>query len=53
MVGAFSRVLGMPSLEAIVEAIEEEIPIKTENNIKAAKDAFKKVELLGPVKNLG
>ncbi len=40
MMGAFARVLGMPPLEAVLHAIQEEIPIKPENNMAAAREAF-------------
>lgn len=40
MIGAFARVLGEPPLEAVIHAIEEEIPVKPENNIAAAREAY-------------
>ncbi len=49
MVGAFSKVLEMPSLDAVLKAIQEEIPIKTEKNVRAAKEAFEQVRLHGPI----
>jgi 2-oxoacid:acceptor oxidoreductase gamma subunit (pyruvate/2-ketoisovalerate family) len=47
MMGAFARVLDMPPMDAIVKAIKEDIPLKPEENILAAEDAFEKVQLLG------
>ena len=47
MMGAFARVLNMPPMDAIAKAIKEDIPIKPEENILAAEDAFEKVQLLG------
>ena len=47
MIGAFARILGMPPLEAIAEAIKEDIPIKPEQNIRAAKEAYENVRLIG------
>ena len=44
VLGAFARVLGMPPLEAVVRAIEEEVPRKTEENAQAAREAFEKVQ---------
>jgi pyruvate ferredoxin oxidoreductase gamma subunit/2-oxoisovalerate ferredoxin oxidoreductase gamma subunit len=44
VLGAFARVLGMPPLEAIVRAIEAEVPRKTEENAQAAREAFEKVQ---------
>jgi Pyruvate/2-oxoacid:ferredoxin oxidoreductase gamma subunit len=45
--GALAKVLGMPPIEAVAMAIEEEIPQNSERNILAAKDAYDAVELLG------
>ena len=47
MIGAFARVLGIPPLEATEEAIEEEIFVKPEKNISAARDAFQEVRMIG------
>ena len=47
VLGAFARVLGMPPLEAIVRAIEEDIPRKPEENIRAAREAYEAVEIGG------
>lgn len=47
MIGAFARVLDMPPMDAIAEAIREEIPIVVERNIKAAEDAYEEVQLMG------
>ena len=49
MIGAFARMLEMPSLEAIADAIAEDIPIKPEQNIQASKQAYEKVQLIGLV----
>jgi pyruvate ferredoxin oxidoreductase gamma subunit len=51
MVGAFAHVLGMPPLESVVEAIEEEISIKTAQNWEAAKSAYDAVCMHGWVEN--
>ena len=40
MMGAFARVLGEPPLEAVVAAIQEEVPTKPEANIAAAREAY-------------
>ena len=50
MIGAFSRMLEMPPLEMISDAIKEEIAVKPELNIRAVKDAYESVQLLGMVK---
>ena len=47
MIGAFARVLGIPPLEAIEEAIREEVFIKPEDNVSAARDAFREVRMIG------
>jgi len=47
MIGAFARVLGIPPLEAIEEAIKEEVFIKPEDNVSAARDAFREVRMIG------
>lgn len=44
VVGAFARMLGMPPMEAVVKAIEEEFPGKPESNVLAAKDAYEEVQ---------
>ena len=49
MIGAFARMLEMPSLDAIADAITEDIPIKPEQNIQASKDAYENVQLFGLV----
>jgi len=43
MVGAFARTLEIPSIDALIEAIQDEIPVKTSANIAAAKEAFELV----------
>jgi len=45
MIGAFARILDMPPLSAIAEAIREEIPARAEANIGAAQEAFQSVSL--------
>jgi pyruvate ferredoxin oxidoreductase gamma subunit/2-oxoisovalerate ferredoxin oxidoreductase gamma subunit len=46
MMGAFARVLSMPPMDVVARAIEEEIPIKPEQNIQAARDAYDAVRFL-------
>jgi pyruvate ferredoxin oxidoreductase gamma subunit len=45
MIGAFAKVLGMPPLENIAAAIENEIHVKADQNILAAQQAFDMVTL--------
>lgn len=45
--GALSKMLGMPQMEAVAMAIKEEVPEHFERNILAARDAFEAVELIG------
>jgi 2-oxoacid:acceptor oxidoreductase gamma subunit (pyruvate/2-ketoisovalerate family) len=47
VMGAFAKMLGMPPIEAVTTAIEEEITEHFERNIQAAKDAYDAVELFG------
>lgn len=47
VMGAFAKMLGMPPMEAVATAIEEEIPEHFEKNVLAAKDAYGAVNLLG------
>lgn len=46
MLGGLARVLGMPSMAAISEAIQEEVPSKAKANIKAAEMAYEQVRVL-------
>lgn len=43
IMGAFARIMGVPPMDAIAGAIEEEIPDKAESNILAARDAYEEV----------
>lgn len=43
MIGAFARLLEMPPLEVVAEAIREEIPAHADANIRAAEEAYKTV----------
>jgi pyruvate ferredoxin oxidoreductase gamma subunit/2-oxoisovalerate ferredoxin oxidoreductase gamma subunit len=49
MIGAFSRMLELPPLEAIAAAIREDLPSEAERNIDAARDAHREVCLLGRI----
>lgn len=49
MMGAFARMMGAPSLEAVVEAIKAEMPQKREENAAAAREAYEAVVLAGLV----
>ncbi|MEE9122329.1 MAG: 2-oxoacid:acceptor oxidoreductase family protein, partial [Syntrophobacteria bacterium] len=49
VMGSLARVLGIPSMAAISEAIREEIPRQPKANIKAAESAYQKVKLLGDI----
>lgn len=44
MVGAFAKAINMPPIDAVAGAIEKEIPIKTRQNILAARQAWEKVK---------
>lgn len=47
MIGAFAQIWGMPPMKAISAAITEDISVKPENNVKAAKEAYERVKRLG------
>ena len=49
MIGAFARILEMPPLETISDAIKEDIVIKPEQNIQASKEAYENVKRFGLV----
>ena len=44
ILGAFSKVVGNVSLKALLEAIQDNAPVKPEENKKAAQQAFEKVK---------
>jgi len=46
ILGAFVRATGVVPLDALLEAIDREVPVKTEENRAAASEAFERV-LLG------
>lgn len=46
MMGAFARTLQMPPIEALAEAIRREIPVKTDQNVAAARQAFASVNFV-------
>jgi len=43
ILGAFSRATGIVTIESVEKAIEEYVPFKKDNNIKAAQAAFERV----------
>jgi pyruvate ferredoxin oxidoreductase gamma subunit/2-oxoisovalerate ferredoxin oxidoreductase gamma subunit len=45
MIGAFARMMGMPPLDTISEAIQAEITTKPDKNIQASKEAYEQVSL--------
>ena len=47
VLGAFARATGVVSLEALLHAIEEEVPLKVEENKAAATEAWEKVRMGG------
>ena len=49
MIGAFTRMLEMPPLDMIFDAIMEDISVNPEQNIRASKDAYERVRLPGIV----
>jgi len=51
ILGAFARVTGICSIDAICTAIERRVPIKPEANVKAAREAFESVDFAGKDEN--
>jgi len=49
MIGAFARMMETPPMDMIETAIKKEIPVKTNQNVLAARQAYKKVTILGIV----
>jgi len=49
MIGAFARVLDMPPLNAIKDAIQTDISVKTDQNVQAAQQAYESVHVYGIV----
>ncbi|MDQ1278382.1 MAG: pyruvate ferredoxin oxidoreductase gamma subunit [Thermodesulfobacteriota bacterium] len=49
MMGAFARMLAIPPMEAVCNAIREEVPSEPEANIAAAREAYEEVTLLGEI----
>ncbi|GAB6147120.1 2-oxoacid:acceptor oxidoreductase family protein [Desulfocicer niacini] len=46
MLGAFSRVMAMPDMKYIEKAILKEVPVKQEQNVAAARQAYDSVKTL-------
>ncbi len=46
MIGAFAKIMKDPPMKALVDAIEQEIPVKTQANVAAAKQAFEEVSTI-------
>lgn len=51
MIGAFARVMNMPPIDTVSAVIEKEISVKAQLNIRAAQEAYEKVQLFGIVNN--
>ena len=45
MIGAFARMMGIPPLDTISEAIQAEITTKPDKNIQASEEAYEQVNL--------
>lgn len=44
ILGAFSRITDLVGLEAVLESIAEYVPIKMENNVAAAREAYQRAK---------
>jgi pyruvate ferredoxin oxidoreductase gamma subunit len=51
MIGALVRMLDMPPIDMVAKAIESDISVKTQQNIRAAREAFERVHLYGQERN--
>jgi len=49
IIGAFARIMKIPPMEMICDAIKEDIHTKPKQNIQACKDAYENVQILGIV----
>jgi pyruvate ferredoxin oxidoreductase gamma subunit/2-oxoisovalerate ferredoxin oxidoreductase gamma subunit len=49
MIGAFTRMLEMPPLKMVYDAIREDIAIAPEQNIMAAKQAYDQTQMIGMI----
>jgi len=49
MMGGLARVLGVPAMAAVTEAIRKEVPSQPKRNIKAAETAYAQVKLLDSI----
>lgn len=49
MIGAFARIFEMPPLDILSATIENDIHIKTKQNVSAARQAYEEVNLYGRV----
>jgi len=49
IIGAFARILEMPPMEMLCEAISENIHVKSDQNSQACQHAYKNVQILGLV----
>ena len=45
ILGACAKVMGIVSLEAVLEAVAEAVPTKQEDNVAAAREAYEKVQV--------
>jgi len=43
ILGAFSHVTGIVTLDSLLQAVDEEVPMFKENNLKAVKEAYEQV----------
>ncbi len=47
IIGAFARLTGLVGLDALLQAVEKEVPVKKEANVAAAKEAYHCVKARG------
>lgn len=44
IVGAFAKISGMMSIDSVIEAVKDEVPMKAEENVAAAREAYSTAE---------
>lgn len=47
ILGGVARIFDKPTIESVIEAIKQEVPIKPEENADAANQAYEQIEMIG------
>jgi len=51
IIGAFAKFSGVVGLDAVCASIAEEVPVKTDDNVRAAEEAWEAVKILSDSKH--